>query len=63
MRVRSIATINIVYALEDSAVAIDGAALPLAADAGAARRRRTGSRLQVERGRVALAMISSRSAP
>jgi environmental stress-induced protein Ves len=55
-------TINIAYALEHSAVAVDGATLPLEDDA-ALRVECTGSRLEVERGRVALAMISSRSAP
>ena len=55
-------TINIAYALEPSAVALDGATLPLAGDE-ALRVERTGSRLEVERGRIALAMISSRSAP
>ena len=55
-------TINIAYALEPSAVAVDGATLPLADDA-ALRVERTGSRLEVEHGRIALAMISSRSAP
>ena len=55
-------TINIAYALEPSAVALDGATLPLVDDE-ALRVERTGSRLEVERGRIALAMISSRSAP
>jgi environmental stress-induced protein Ves len=55
-------TINIAYAIENSAVALDGTTLPLEGDE-ALRVERTGSRLEVERGRVALAMISSRSAP
>ena len=55
-------TINIAYALENSAVAVDGTTLPLDCDE-ALRVERMGSRLEVERGRVALAMISSRSAP
>ena len=55
------AAINIVYALEDGAVAIDES-YPLAADAAL---RIDGGRADVEgrAGRVALAKISSRSAP
>ena len=54
-------TISIVYALEDSAVAIDES-YALAADE-ALRVDGAGRTLQVEAGRVALGKISSRSAP
>ena len=55
------AAIDIVYALEDSAVTIDDS-YALAADA-ALRIDGAGRVLKVETGRVALAKISSRSAP
>lgn len=55
------AAIDIVYALEDSTVAIDDS-YPLAADA-ALRIDGAGRTLKVEAGRVALAKVSSRSAP
>ena len=55
------ATINVVYALEDSAVTID-ASDTLASDE-ALRIDGAGRTLTVQSGRVALAKISSRSAP
>jgi len=55
------ATINVVYALEDSAVTID-ASVTLASDE-ALRIDGAGSTLTVQSGRAALAKISSRSAP
>ena len=54
--------VNIAYALENSSVAVDGAVHALADD-DALRVEGAQSRLAVKRGRVALAMISSRSAP
>jgi environmental stress-induced protein Ves len=54
--------IHIAYALENSAVAVDGASLALADDE-ALRVEGAPGRLAAERGRVALAMISSRSVP
>ena len=56
------AAITIVYALEASAVTIDGADHALAVDA-ALRRDGAGGEFSVRSGRVALATISSRSAP
>ena len=55
-------TINIAYALENSAIAVDGATLALEDDEGL-RIEGMPSRLAIEHGRVALALISSRSAP
>jgi environmental stress-induced protein Ves len=55
-------TINIAYALENSTVAVDGATLMLEDDEGL-RIEGMPSRLAIERGRIALALISSRSAP
>jgi len=55
------ATINVVYALEDSVVTIDDS-LPLASDE-ALRIDGAGRTLAVQSGRAALAKISSRSAP
>jgi environmental stress-induced protein Ves len=55
------AAINIVYAIEDSAVVVGGQAFAL--DADAALRSDDAAELAVRSGRVALASISSRSAP
>jgi environmental stress-induced protein Ves len=55
------ATVNIVYALADSAVAIGGTMLSLTS--GEALRAGAGGAVKINHGRVALATISSRSAP
>jgi environmental stress-induced protein Ves len=55
------AAINIVYAIEDSAVVVGGQVFALKADA--ALRSDDAAELTVRSGRVALASISSRSAP
>jgi environmental stress-induced protein Ves len=55
------AAINIVYAIEDSAVVVGGQAFALKADA--ALRSDDAAELTVRSGRVAVASISSRSAP
>jgi hypothetical protein len=55
------AAINIVYAIEDSEVAIGGQAFALKVDD--ALRSDQGGKLTMRRGRVALSTISSRSAP
>jgi environmental stress-induced protein Ves len=57
-----VAALNIVYAIEDSAVTIGERSHALAAD-GALRIDGAGGAIVVENGRVALASISSRNAP